>query len=215
MEELIEPVLGALCLEDRQMLLCNTPFNFGNVRFFLSRDDPASFFLSNFFRSSGRLGRPSAGRLDPLSAQLIGHQNIEFAFDGEDGVDYGGLSREAYRLVIADVAHSELAFRRLGDRFYPRGLIEPKKPNNMEKKAIASVRDQYLTLGLALGMMLQKVFICDDLFPDAFYYFLMREELPDFQTPETRPEPALLDLAREADPELAAGLLRLLDMSPD
>lgn len=155
---------------------------------------------------------------------MLAHQNVEFAFFNEVGVDQGGLAREAYRLVVDRVARSPLAFRRLGGRFYPAGVHEIAHPNNVEKKAVASVRDQYLTLGLALGMMLQKACLCADLFPDAFYYFLMTDDVPrlgdtkipdsdDFVVVQDRAPPTLVDLAREADPELTDGLLKLLTLS--
>lgn len=171
------PVLSALCLKDRQILLSNTPFRFTTVKFYLHRADPASFFLSNFLRTPQRPGQSLESR-DPLAAQMLAHQDVEFAFLNEVGVDQGGLSREAYRLVVDSVARSPLVFRALGGRFYPSGLHEPEQTNKVAKKALASAKDQYLTLGLALGMMLQKSCMCSDLFPDAFYYFLMTDAVP-------------------------------------
>lgn len=60
------PVLSALCLKDKQTLLGNTPFRFTTVKFYLRRDDPASFFLSNFLRA-GRGRGPGIERRDPLA----------------------------------------------------------------------------------------------------------------------------------------------------
>lgn len=223
--DLVCPCLSALSLKDRQMLLCSTPFCFKTVKFYLHRDDPASFFLSNFIRTSQRFGQ-TLGSRDPLAAQLLAHQQIEFAFVSEFGVDQGGLSREAYRLVIDSIARSPLVFRKLGGRFYPCGVHWQKPENPMTKKALASAEDQYLTLGLALGMMLQKSCMCSDLFPDVFYYFLMTETVPDFgslvvqdssdfDVVQDSSTPTLADLAREADSELTDGLLKLLKLSSE
>ena len=121
-------------------------------------------------------------------------KELKVVFEGEEGVDEGGVRKEFFQLLIAQL---------FGDEF---GMFQPAGPNQTVRWFNPGCEwsdDEYYLIGQVLALAVYNSVVLDVHFPSVLYKKLLPHQ-----------RFSLRDVA-SLDPDLAKGLKQLLDYPPD
>lgn len=135
-------------------------------------------------------------------------KGLKIVFQGEEGVDAGGLKKEWFLLLVREVFnpdHGMFVFDEDSQYCY-------FNPNSFETS------DQYFLVGVVFGLAIYNSTILDVALPPFAFRKLLTAAPPPAPGLSTQPRPAMsytLDDLAEFRPRLAKGLRQLLDYSGD
>ncbi|KAJ0125354.1 HECT-domain-containing protein [Diaporthe amygdali] len=135
-------------------------------------------------------------------------KGLRIVFQGEEGVDAGGLKKEWFLLLVREVFnpdHGMFVYDEDSQYCY-------FNPNSFETS------DQFFLVGVVFGLAIYNSTILDVAFPPFAFRKLLTAAPPPSQGLSTQPRPAIaytLDDLAEFRPRLAKGLRQLLDFDGD
>lgn len=135
-------------------------------------------------------------------------KGLRIVFEGEEGVDAGGLKKEWFLLLVREVFnpdHGMFVYDEDSQYCY-------FNPNSFETS------DQFFLVGVVFGLAIYNSTILDVAFPPFAFRKLLTAAPPPSPGLSTQPRPAMaytLDDLAEFRPRLAKGLRQLLDFDGD